>query len=208
MNLSQLHEYFPFPSDNDPATTSATNTQYRYQSRELATTSTSSPALKNPIVSIYVGETIIFDVSNGIFPTYLKDSLLNTNPVFDYTAFRNLEIAATSTGAVSTFSFTFNQAGNYVFQLSSSPSSITIISVLNRNIGQSVTTQFVEFSNSNLVVLGVKQSDSVVVGPNWALVIGILLGILGLVLVIVAFLYYFRKRSWSQSQINDPFLNY
>ena len=156
-----------------------------------------SAQLSNPIVTIYVGDSVVFDVSKTSYPVYVKDSLLNTNPNFDYSAFRNLQSTAQTTISFTTFSFTFSEAGTYVFSLSSNSASITLINVLASTIKQQTAAQFVEFSESNLIVSGVKSSDNIVLSPDWNLVIGLLLGMLAIVLLVVGFLYYFRKKSWS-----------
>ena len=162
--------------------------------RNLASNSSSSPELTNPIVVISVQDSIIFDIGGGYYPQYVKDSLLNTNLNFDYSAFRNLD---SSSATVSTFSFTFTEAGNYVFQLSKSSASTLIISVLPKYVTRSTASQFVEMSNGNLVTVGVKTTSSIVLQPDWSLVIGLLLGMLALVLIVIGGLYYFRKKSWS-----------
>eukprot|EP00599_Poterioochromonas_sp_BG-1_P015133 CAMPEP_0173155160 /NCGR_PEP_ID=MMETSP1105-20130129/13936_1 /TAXON_ID=2985 /ORGANISM="Ochromonas sp., Strain BG-1" /LENGTH=2955 /DNA_ID=CAMNT_0014071525 /DNA_START=806 /DNA_END=9673 /DNA_ORIENTATION=- len=156
-----------------------------------------SAVLSNPIVTIYEGDSIVFDVSKTSYPVYVKDSLLNTNPTFDYSAFRNLQSTAATSITFSTFSFTFTTAGTYVFSTSSDSSAITLVIVLASNIAQKTTAQFVEFSENNLIVSGVKSDDNIVVSPDWNLVIGLLLGMLAIVVLVVAFLYYFRKKSWS-----------
>ena len=167
----------------------------RLNSRFLAAAgNSSSPSLKNPIVVISVQDSIVFDLGGGYYPQYVKDSLLNTNPNFDYSAFRNLD---SSSSTVSTFSFTFTEAGNYVFQLSSDSTSIVIISVLAQFVARSTSAQFIEMTNGNLVTVGVKTTSSIVLQPDWNLVIGLLLGMLALVLIVVGGLYYFRKKAWS-----------
>ena len=50
------------------------------------------------------------------YPVYVKDSLYNTNPTFDYGAFRELEQNLRDPLTdISTFAFTFNDEGVYVF---------------------------------------------------------------------------------------------
>jgi hypothetical protein len=156
-----------------------------------------SATLNNPIVTIFVGDSIVFDVSKASYPVYVKDSLLNTNPSFDYSAFRDLANTAQTTISFVTFSFTFADPGTYVFSVSSNSAAITLIKVLADNIAQQSQAQFVEFSENNLIVSGVKTSDNIVLSPDWNLVIGLLLGMLAIVLLVIGFLYYFRKKSWS-----------
>jgi hypothetical protein len=146
---------------------------------------------------MYVGDTIVFDVSNQNYPVYVKDSLLNTDPNFDYTEFRNLATTITSGVTVSSFAFTFIESGTYVFSMSSNPTTLTIVTILDSNIAQSTEAQFVPMSESNLIVSGVKTTSGIVLAPDWDLVAGLLAGMLGMVLLVTGFLYYFRKRAWS-----------
>ena len=101
--------------------------------RYLAETS-SEPALVNPLVCLKLGDSILFQVNNKHYPEYDKDSLLNTNKNFDYGAFRSLAIKASSTYNVSSFGYTFTASGNYVFKLSTSSSTLTIISVMAQDV--------------------------------------------------------------------------
>lgn len=166
--------------------------------------SSSTPAMENPLVSISVGDSIIFDVSNDDYPVYEKDSLLNDNDDFDYSEFRKLREVARSSSRITTFTFTFNEDGTYVFSLKSDPDFIFIIAVLKKNVARSTDAVFVDFSNGNLVSMGVKSNDSIVVAPDWNLVIGLLLGMLALVVLVIAFLYYFRKQAWSHHTHINP----
>ncbi|RHY33213.1 hypothetical protein DYB32_001787 [Aphanomyces invadans] len=45
----------------------------------------------NPMLCLQKGDSIMFSVSNQSYPVYAKDSLMNTNPQFDYGAFRTLD---------------------------------------------------------------------------------------------------------------------
>jgi hypothetical protein len=80
--------------------------------RRLAN-ATEPPTLYNPTVCLIAGESVVFDVSNRQYPVYLKDSLLNTNPQFDYSAFRQLSALAATAVTVSSFAFTFTSAGRW-----------------------------------------------------------------------------------------------
>ena len=50
----------------------------------------SDPQIANPVTCINIGDSILFDVSDDSYPEYQQASLLNTNPDFDYGAFRDL----------------------------------------------------------------------------------------------------------------------
>jgi hypothetical protein len=156
----------------------------------------SSGVLENPLVCLKLQDSLIFDVSNSNYPEYVKDSLLNTNDNFDYTSFRTLVRNAASTLTVSSFAVTFSEAGTYVFRMSSLPTRLLIVSVMPANVNCSTASHFVEFTASNLVTMGVTSTNDIVLSPDWNLVIGLLLGMLGLVLILLGFMYYFRKRAW------------
>ena len=90
--------------------------QFSQSQRRLANI-TNPNTVFNPVVCLVVGASIIFDVSNVRYPVYLKDSLLNTNPGFDYSSFRQLAALASTTVTISSFAFTFSSAGKKFFFL-------------------------------------------------------------------------------------------
>lgn len=56
--------------------------------RELQAVQADSSTVKNPVYCITVGSSFLFTVSDPKhYPVYLRDSVLNTNPDFDYGAF-------------------------------------------------------------------------------------------------------------------------
>ena len=173
---------------------SAVEGQHSYRRRLDGTL---SAKYSNAIVCIRLNDSILFEVNNSFVPVYEKDSLLNTNKVFDYSAFRDLAVRAKSTLKVTSFAFTFSVAGTYVFSLLSNPSKMTIIGVMPAGVNCSVAGPFVEFSDSNLIKMGVVTNNNIVLTPDWNLVLGLLFGMMALLLIVVGFLYYFRKRAWS-----------
>ena len=160
-------------------------------------------SITNPTVCIDAGDSVIFSVTSTSYPVYMKDSLLNSNDDFDYSAFRDLAELAASTSDVSTFVFTFDEAGDYVFQISSSSTALTIISVVASGVACGITTTYDTISASSLVTLGITKSDKIVLGPDWPLLIGLIFGMVGIVILIVGFLYYFRKKNWSYAQMQQ-----
>jgi len=155
------------------------------------------PVISNPAVCLNVGDSIVFSISAKSYPVYVKDSLLNTNGDFDYSAFRTLDrLATTSTLTLSSFVFTFATAGTYVFRLSDAPESLTVMSILPSAVSCGIGSSFAELSGGTLITMGVKTSTQMVLGPDWPLVIGLVVGMLFLIILVVCFLYYFRKRAW------------
>jgi hypothetical protein len=106
--------------------------------RELQSTSGTSitstgTKITNPVMCIKQGSAVLFSVnpSSRSYPSYLKDSILNTNPDFDYGSFLSLsKTIEQGTNQVSAFSFVFSDAGVYVFRDSRNLTKITIIGVV------------------------------------------------------------------------------
>ena len=175
------------------------------RSRSLQDDSSIGLELKNPLVCIKNGDSILFDVSKDNYPVYIKDSLLNTNDNFDYSLFRKLDTDALAGVDVESFPFTFSVPGTYVFGIKGT-SSITVVTVMPDNVDCSTESNFVEFTDRNLVIMGVTSDSSIVLSPDWNLVWGLLFGAFGLAFGVVGFLYYFRKRAWpSHIEINSQY---
>ena len=164
----------------------------------------STPVISNPLVCIKVGDSILFDISTGFYPVYVKDSLLNTNQDFDFSSFRELESIASRNVSITTFAFTFTQNGTYVFSVSSQSVFTTIITVLPSSLTCTTEAPFVDFTTKNLVTMGVASNTSIVLSPDWYLIMGLLFGMMGLIVFVVGFLYYFRKRAWSTHSETRP----
>lgn len=153
------------------------------------------PRLPQPLVCISQNDSIVFDISSHEYPVYRKDSLVNTNPNFDYSSFRNLQILATQSSILNNFSFTFISPGVYEFSMSSSSANLIII--VTPPSEQCVTAgPFVEASQSNMIQSGVSSTSDLVLSPDWTLVIGLVVGVFLVINLVAGFLYYFRKKSW------------
>lgn len=60
------------------------------QARSLQATK-SVPAIENPLMCIVTGSTLLWELKSGaepVYPVYVKDSFLNTNPFFDAGSFK------------------------------------------------------------------------------------------------------------------------
>lgn len=81
----------------------------KYKTMQLSVSS-ASPGYVNPTLCLKQGDAALFDLSidHTHFPVYQKDSLLNSNPNFDYGAFRALaqQIAA-NVSIPNIFAYTF-----------------------------------------------------------------------------------------------------
>lgn len=87
---------------------------------------TSTPAnneISNPVVCLEQGDVLAFKVfineadrTQSNYPVYVKDHMFNTNPDFDYGAFRQLGSYIRETNiTLSVFMHVFSDGGTYVF---------------------------------------------------------------------------------------------
>ena len=97
------------------------------QKRRLTTEKT----LYNPIYCLEYGDTMVFSIqSSTAYPIYLKDSLLNTNPSFDYSPFTELKQLIEDGGQnLTSFAYTFTDTGRFVFAINDNQDSLIIITV-------------------------------------------------------------------------------
>jgi hypothetical protein len=82
---------------------------------------------------LLTGDTFLFTISDPKhYPTYLKDSVLNTNADFDYGAFLKLqsEMDGKRNSDPSLFAFTFAEQGTYVFTDSANAEKLMVITVM------------------------------------------------------------------------------
>ena len=164
-------------------------------SRNLQTSNLTT--ISNPLMCINQGDSIIFDVNNENYPIYDKDLLINSNLNYDYGAFRKLDMDAKSSLVLSSFSATFHTAGVYGFGMSSQPNQLLVVSVMPANVNCSTNSPFVPFSRSNLITMGISSDRDIVLSPDWNLIFGLLFGMIMIVLLLIGFIFIFRKRSWT-----------
>ena len=81
------------------------------------------------------GNAVLFEVNSALnqYPVYLKDSILNTNPTFDYGPFLSLAKTVSQGTAVQAFSYVFEQVGIYVFVDSTDAGKLTVIGVVSES---------------------------------------------------------------------------
>ena len=163
--------------------------------RSLATTT----AIRNPLFCLDLGDTMMFGISDTThYPVYLKDSLINSNENFDYSLFRDLATAINNGTSISTFSFTFSQAGIYVFADASDLDKQTIIGVMSEAQQCSSSDMYAEpITYDSLLRLGVSQNEDIIQTPDWGLIFGLLISLLFGVPVFIFFLALVNSRAWS-----------
>jgi len=158
-----------------------------------------------PMVCLLLGEGLLFDVSSGHYPVYVKDSLLNSNPDFDYGQFRELASAMKAGTDIKVFGFTFTEAGTYVFADSSNTDLQMIVTIMREHEQCPSASQIIPSTTSAATSLGVVRNSDIILAPDWPLIIGLLMALLALVCALIGGMYYFRKRGWSRTDQSAVF---
>ncbi|KFG60033.1 GCC2 and GCC3 domain protein [Toxoplasma gondii RUB] len=81
-----------------------------------------------PVQCLQRGSTIIWELKDGVYPVYHKESLMNTHPAMDDGPFR--ELAQTAPILPQFFAYTFLVAGSFVFAASDNPLEIAVVVVV------------------------------------------------------------------------------
>jgi hypothetical protein len=98
-----------------------------------ATANQGGTVINNPIICLPQGSALMFEnLSAKNYPVYQKDSLINTNPSFDFSKFLLLATTLKKNGTtkINSFIFTFDDPGVYVFADSNATAKLTIVSVM------------------------------------------------------------------------------
>ncbi|TYZ59327.1 hypothetical protein PybrP1_004972 [[Pythium] brassicae (nom. inval.)] len=180
-------------------------------SRRRRLSSNAEQSIPNPMLCVTVGSGIMFDLSApDSYPIYLKDSMLNTNPSFDYGAFRSLATKVKSnSSSVSAFAFTFSEPGMYVFGNSLNSAAKTVVAVMSDGTTCPTDGAIVSLNEKNLIAVSAKRrTDDLILAPDWGLIAGLLGGLFGMVAAIIGGLYYFRTKSWTNSSLGRKITGY
>ncbi|KAI9995051.1 hypothetical protein PInf_012043 [Phytophthora infestans] len=154
----------------------------------------------------FSGNGLLFDLSvPRSYPVYLKDSMLNTNPSFDYGAFRSLAAKVNANSStVSAFAFSFTEPGTYVFGNSLNSAAQTIVVVMKTGTSCPTEAPIVPLNEKNLITVSAKRrTDDIILAPDWGLIIGLLGGLFGVVIAVIGGLYYFRAKSWTNTAVKS-----
>ena len=116
--------------------------------------------------------------------------MYNSNPDFDYGAFRTLANLINSGEVINfdKFGYIFDQSGNFVFGSSTNSADTVIIHVALP--GTSCGENFYRIqpqSELSLRFLGVSPTTRLNLSPNWLLITSIMIGIILLILILMVF---------------------
>jgi len=168
---------------------------------ELLATATTSPTtiaqttgVTQASICLQEGQAVVWDLSQSSadYPTYLKDSALNSNQNFDYSAFLKLAADLNSNITVTFFSFTFQTAGTYVFADADDSSKVTLITVVDSTQAcatDSISTLTLSTANQN----GVQSNSNVYIDPELIVVAGIVAVFLFMLLIVACYTHLKSK---------------
>lgn len=179
----------------------------------------SSNSINSPLACALTGDTFVFSLTpKSYFPSYLKNSLINTNKNFDYAAFKELEWRMRSSESnVDTFAFTFTEEGYYDFVDSYDNNKHIIIkivssldkctsSTIRERMTASSSTVFYTRTADNTNAFGISASSGMLEEPNWGIIAGILVASFIMLLVFIALLAFLHWRAWASSHARERLL--
>lgn len=140
------------------------------------------------------------------FPVYMKNSVMNTNDIFDYGAFQVLEeeMLRSEDDDPSIFSFTFTKQGTYVFNDAANDQKIMVIQVMGPGEECTDSDRFVQtITEQTMGETGVHQSGSLILQPNYTLIIA-----MGCLLVLATCLIMFSigfclHKGWNVKELTQ-----
>ncbi|KAM6987470.1 uncharacterized protein LKV04_010315 [Tautogolabrus adspersus] len=151
------------------------------------------PRIPNPIACLTSGDMLIFRITinqtarqHSHFPVYQKDHLFNSNPSWDFGAFRRLQILMKQTSVNATsFAHVFTETGKYTFVDSAVPewSLVVVVSGEGTECDPRASV-FQPMTPAQLVKLGIVKQHRLNLLPDWGVIAGILILLLVVVVVL------------------------
>ncbi|KAK6469303.1 hypothetical protein HHUSO_G32740 [Huso huso] len=161
----------------------------------------------NPTACLSLGDVLVFTVSKEHYPVYDVSNLLNTNSRFDWGGFRALaEEMSLSHAASKLFSFPFTQPGVYVLKLNSNQHKKMYLRVM--PVGGQCYEEgpFFPTVPRHVIRIGIARPStaSLLLRPDWLVIVGLLIGALVIFSVCVTLLILFREFGWPEKKPADP----
>nr|DBA16528.1 TPA: hypothetical protein GDO54_003912 [Pyxicephalus adspersus] len=171
-------------------------TPRKSREREQIVTSMHSgsvPRIPNPILCVNEGDLVLFQLSivpseraSSHYPIYQKDHLFNSNPHWDFGAFRRLDYLIRETNVnISRFAHVFRNPGTYVFQDNGVKDRSLFVTVKDRNVHCDPAASHIQPSSPyQLTKNAIVAQQKLNLAPNWGAILGVLL-LLFIVMVVL-----------------------
>ncbi|XP_070096169.1 uncharacterized protein [Equus caballus] len=144
------------------------------------------PHIPNPVICLIEEDVILFQLQihpdnrpASHYPVYQKQHLFNSNPHWDFGAFRRLSHLVRETQVnFSRFVHQFLDPGTYVFRDNALPESVVVVSVKEKGIACGPGLSSVQPSSPyQLSRHGIVRHRLPTLGPDWAVITGVLLAV-------------------------------
>ena len=176
--------------------------------RLLATSQVSTTSIKNPVICINTGDSMMFTITSPAhYPVYLKDSVLNSNPAFDYGAFLVLATQMTYKSTnnntdPSFFSFTFTSGGTYLFTDSSDSSQLLLLKVAATGESCADSDRYIQQLSADAAAsVGTKQKTDIIIKPDVPLIVMMSASLVLAVAVVMIGIGYCLHKGWTLRKI-------
>jgi len=142
------------------------------------------------------------------YPVYLKDSVMNSNPSFDYGQFLILadqmktKLAYNDTKQ-SLFAFTFTQKGSYVFTDSADSEQLMIVRVAGSGETCPDPDRYIQpLAGETVASQGVSQKQDIIIKPDVPLLVGMGTILVIAIATVMIGVGYCLHKGWSLPKVN------
>lgn len=147
---------------------------------------------------------MLFSITDPVnYPIYMKDSVINSNPTFDYGSFMELERSMKNKQALGDksytfFRFSFDVSGTYVFHDASDVEQLMVVKVVGLGEKCYDTDGYITpLSLDSLASIGVSQDEDIILRLDVPLLVGMTTMLVLSAAIVLIGIGYCLKKGWS-----------